>query len=185
MSSSRNRVFAFETPEQAWSFVNLASTAGYTMFEGVSPTLVESAGQTCHVPVPHEYASYIPDLKRISRATRAATNNTMNEHTFSFDKFINENENRVVMVEGDAVVDISTANEFLLTTSLRHAQELARHGYNNYRPNELKFKYKGTKYSPAQIQNLQEMISNEEPMRLRARRHQELPQNRIRMVSNG
>lgn len=102
MPSSKNRVFAFETPEQAWSFVNIASTAGYTLFEGISPSLAEARG-AYYVSIPGEYVDYLHDLKRISRTVKASTSNTMNEHMFTFDKFVQDDAPSTVIRENDGI----------------------------------------------------------------------------------
>lgn len=124
MSQDRKRVFAFDTTEQAWSFINVASTAGYTAYDAVRPAVNESVAGKYLVPVLREYAEYVTDLARICRTVKSATQNTMNEHVFTFDKFMTDAERSAPVIQE----------------------------------------------------------AEDEPMRRRAARHQELPQNRIRMV---
>ena len=116
------KVYRFETSEQAWSFINVASTAGYTSYDSVRPMLQESVGGVTVELLP-EYSAYQADLSRLSRSVRAADVTGLDSHQFSFDKFMTE----------------------AVTAPIQPQQE------------------------------------EDSPMRLRARHHQELPQNRIRV----
>lgn len=126
--SRKQKVFAFDTTEQAWSFINIASTAGYTAYDTVSPAVNESVMDKILVPILSEYTAYTSDLARISRTVKRSTREPLAEHAFTFDKFVRDD---------DFSKPVASAPD------------------------------------------------QEEPMRLRARRHQELPQNRIRMVNHG
>ena len=132
-SHVRTPVFLFETQDQAWAFIGVASAGGYTEFDAVSPFghVDESCGAGTAVPIPNEYLKFLPDLKRISRSVKP-TRGPLSEGTaISFDKFMDDP---------------------------RLSCELPVHPADDVHPDG--------------------------PMRARAARHQELPQNRIRMTSH-
>lgn len=129
---ARQKVFAFETTEQAWSYITVASTAGYTAYDRIKPRMTESSSGKVYVDIPSEYSKFMPELTKLCRTSKCSEQATVNEHAFNFDKFMH---------------DPRLLEESRLTRS--------------------------------------EIPDDEHPMRLRARLHQELPQNRIRMTTNG
>lgn len=130
---ARQKVFAFETAEQAWSYIAVASTAGYTAYDRIKPRMTESLGKKIYVDIPSEYSKFMPELTKLCRTSKCSEQAIVNEHAFNFDKFMDDPR--------------------LLEESRQIRSEI---------PND-----------------------DVHPMRLRARLHQELPQNRIRMTTNG
>lgn len=116
------KVFTFREQDDAWAFVNTASTAGYTLFESVSPALNESLGYVIHVP--RDYLNDLSHLRKIAdHVKESKLNKFIAQESYNFDKFM------------DGICD---------------------------------------------RENVAILQENENPMRERARRHQELPQNRIK-----
>ena len=129
---ARQKVFAFETAEQAWSYITVASTAGYTAYDRVKPRMTESSGGKIYVDIPLQYIKFMPELTKLCRTSKCSELSAVNEHTFNFDKFMDDPR----LLEENRQTRAETADD-------------------------------------------------EHPMRRRARLHQELPQNRIRMTTNG
>jgi hypothetical protein len=122
-----SRAFSFRTSDEAWAFINVASTAGYALYEAISPVpmMGESMGGGTHiVAIPADYDEFTHDLRRL----KSSVTSRYVESALNFDRFMRPSPEVTRTALGQEDDSLDVARRLRASRSRESWQNRVRYG---------------------------------------------------------